>query len=70
MTQKVELLVEKKEPKFKRGQQMKNLEKIIGIDISKESVYSAKHNAKLNKFPNVTFELGEVSKMIPKILSS
>jgi hypothetical protein len=32
MTQKVELLVEKKEPKFKRGQQMKNLEKIIGIE--------------------------------------
>ena len=47
----------------------KYAEKIIGIDISKESVYSAKHNAKLNKFPNVTFELGEVSKMIPKILS-
>lgn len=45
----------------------KHAEKVIGIDINNESIYSARHNAKLNKFDNATFELGEVSKMLPKL---
>ncbi len=38
--------------------------KIVGIDISKESVYSARHNVKVNKFDNLTFELGEVKDVL------
>ncbi len=38
--------------------------KIIGIDVSKESTYSARHNKKINKFDNVTFELGEVKDVL------
>ena len=38
--------------------------KIVGIDVSKESTYSARHNAKLNKFDNLTFELGEVKDVL------
>lgn len=38
--------------------------KIVGIDISKESTYSARHNAKINKFDNLTFELGEVKDVL------
>lgn len=38
--------------------------KIIGIDISKESTYSARHNSKINKFDNVTSELGEVKDVL------
>ncbi|MCK5761831.1 MAG: 23S rRNA (uracil(1939)-C(5))-methyltransferase RlmD, partial [Candidatus Izimaplasma sp.] len=38
--------------------------KIVGIDISKESTYSARHNMKLNKFNNLTFELGEVKDVL------
>jgi len=37
---------------------------IVGIDISKESTYSARHNMKLNKFNNLTFELGEVKDVL------
>ncbi len=42
-------------------------EKVVGIDVSKESVYSALHNRKVNKFDNVNFELGEVSSVLPKL---
>ena len=38
--------------------------KIVGIDVSKESTYSARHNMKLNKFDNLTFELGEVKDVL------
>ena len=38
--------------------------KIVGIDISKESVYSARHNKKINKFDNLTFELGKVKDVL------
>ncbi len=38
--------------------------KIVGIDISKESTYSARHNMKINKFDNLTFELGEVKDVL------
>ena len=37
---------------------------IVGIDISKESTYSARHNMKINKFDNLTFELGEVKDVL------
>ncbi len=42
-------------------------EKIVGIDISKESVYSALHNRKVNKFANVDFVHGEVKSALPKL---
>lgn len=38
--------------------------KIVGIDISKESIYSARHNKKINKFDNLTFELGKVKDVL------
>jgi len=38
--------------------------RILGIDISKESTYSARHNKKVNKFDNVVFELGEVKDVL------
>jgi len=43
--------------------------RILGIDISKESTYSARHNKKVNKFDNVVFELGEVKDVLPKYYS-
>lgn len=45
-------------------------EKILGIDISKESIYSAKHNIKLNKVENVTFEEGSVEKVLSDYYSN
>ncbi|MBN2604702.1 MAG: 23S rRNA (uracil(1939)-C(5))-methyltransferase RlmD [Bacilli bacterium] len=39
-------------------------EKVIGIDIAKESVYSGIHNIKINHFKNVEFELGSVKKVL------
>lgn len=42
-------------------------EKIIGIDISKESIYSALHNKKLNKLTNVGFAQGEVKNVLPML---
>ena len=42
-------------------------EKVIGIDVSKESVYSALHNKKVNKFDNVSFELGEIKNVLPRL---
>ena len=44
-----------------------HVEKIIGIDISQESIYSALHNKKINNFDNVSFLKGEVSNALPKI---
>lgn len=41
--------------------------RVIGIDSSKESVYSALHNRKVNNFTNVDFVNGEVSTSLPKI---
>ena len=37
---------------------------MLGIDISKESIYSAKHNLKLNKVDNITFEEGAVNDIL------
>jgi len=42
-------------------------EKIIGIDVAKQSIYSAKHNIKVNKTSNVSFEEGEVKDVLPNI---
>jgi len=42
-------------------------EKVIGIDVSKESIYSALHNKKLNKLENVGFANGEVKDVLPKL---
>lgn len=40
------------------------VDKILGIDIAKESIYSAKHNLKLNKVDNITFEEGAVNDVL------
>jgi 23S rRNA (uracil-5-)-methyltransferase RumA len=40
------------------------VDKVLGIDIAKESIYSAKHNLKLNKVDNITFELGTVNNVL------
>jgi len=42
-------------------------EKVIGIDSSKESIYSALHNKKLNKMENVDFEIGETHEVLQKL---
>ena len=42
-------------------------EKVIGIDISKESIYSALHNKKLNKTENVGFAQGDVKTVLPML---
>jgi len=39
--------------------------KVLGIDINNESIYSARHNKKINKFNNVDFEIGEVKNILP-----
>jgi len=41
--------------------------KVIGIDINKESIYSARHNLKINKLSNVEFEIGEVNVVLPEL---
>lgn len=41
--------------------------KVYGIDTNKESIYSAKHNKKINKFNNVEFENGEVRHVLPNL---
>lgn len=48
----------------------KYAEKILGIDISRESIYSAKHNMKINKFVNLKFHQGEVAEVLPKYLEN
>ena len=48
----------------------KEAEKVLGIDISRESIYSAKHNAKINNFSNVKFHKGEVSFVLPKYIDN
>jgi 23S rRNA (uracil-5-)-methyltransferase RumA len=45
----------------------KDAEKVYGIDINQESIYSALHNKKINKFENTHFAKGEVSKVLPYI---
>ncbi len=42
-------------------------ERVVGVDVSKESLYSALHNKKLNKFENVNFFQGEVKNILPKL---
>ncbi len=42
---------------------------VIGIDVNKESIYSARHNKKINKLSNVEFEIGEVKDVLPRIYS-
>lgn len=41
--------------------------KVVGIDINKESIYSARHNKKLNKYDNLEFEIGEVKDILPRV---
>lgn len=43
------------------------VDKVYGIDISEESVYSALHNKKKNNFENTSFFKGEVSEILPRI---
>ena len=45
----------------------KDAEKVYGIDINQESIYSALHNKKVNKFDSTHFAKGEVSKVLPYI---
>lgn len=45
----------------------KDAGRIVGIDVSKESLYSALHNKKINKFDNVDFFQGEVKDLLPKL---
>lgn len=42
----------------------KYVDKVLGIDIAKESIYSAKHNLKLNKIDNIVFEEGAVNDVL------
>lgn len=42
-------------------------ERIVGVDVAKESLYSALHNKKLNKLDNVDFFQGEVKDILPKL---
>lgn len=42
-------------------------EHIYGIDINEESIYSALHNKKVNKFDNLSFAKGEVAQVLPYI---
>lgn len=42
-------------------------EKVIGIDSSKESIYSALHNKKANNMKNVDFEVGEIKDVLSKL---
>lgn len=46
------------------------VEKILGIDISRESIYSAKHNMKINKFDNLKFHQGEVAEVLPRYFAN
>lgn len=41
--------------------------RVIGIDMSKESIYSALHNRKVNKFTNVDFVHDEVKSALPRV---
>lgn len=41
--------------------------RVVGIDLSKESLYSALHNKKINKLENVNFFQGEVKDLLPKL---
>ncbi|WP_052609106.1 23S rRNA (uracil(1939)-C(5))-methyltransferase RlmD [Candidatus Izimaplasma bacterium HR1] len=43
------------------------VEKVYGIDVSEESIYSALHNKKANKFENTSFFKGEVANILPRI---
>jgi len=45
----------------------KNVDKVIGIDINKESIYSARHNKKINNLENVEFEIGEVKDVLSNL---
>lgn len=40
------------------------VDRVLGIDIAKESIYSAKHNLKLNKVDNIIFEEGAVNDVL------
>ena len=42
-----------------------HVEKVLGIDINKESIYSARHNKKINGFDNINYEIGEVKDILP-----
>jgi 23S rRNA (uracil-5-)-methyltransferase RumA len=43
-----------------------HVDKVLGIDIAKESIYSARHNMKINDIKNIEFEIGEVKDVLPK----
>ncbi|MEC9485695.1 MAG: 23S rRNA (uracil(1939)-C(5))-methyltransferase RlmD [Candidatus Izemoplasma sp.] len=45
----------------------KSAKKVYGIDISKESIESAKHNAKENNFEHITFHQGAMKDVLPKL---
>lgn len=45
----------------------KYAKEVVGIDLSEASIESAKQNAKLNKLSNVSFKLGKVETVLPKL---
>jgi len=46
-----------------------HVDQVLGIDISKESIYSARHNKKINGFENINYEIGEVKDVLPMFYS-
>ncbi|CAL8297031.1 unnamed protein product [Gadus morhua 'NCC'] len=48
----------------------KRVKKVIGIEMCKEAVDDAKHNAKLNGLTNVEFHCGKAEDLFPKILNA
>ncbi|XP_056447814.1 tRNA (uracil-5-)-methyltransferase homolog A-like [Gadus chalcogrammus] len=48
----------------------KRVKKVIGIEMCKEAVEDAKHNAKLNGLTNVEFHCGKAEDLFPKILNA
>lgn len=43
------------------------VKRVVGIDSSTESIYSAIHNAKKNNYKHVEFEIGETHTILPKL---
>jgi 23S rRNA (uracil-5-)-methyltransferase RumA len=44
-------------------------EKLLGIDINQESIYSARHNKKLNNYNNIQYEIGEVKDVLSRFIN-
>lgn len=42
------------------------VDNVLGIDINQQSIYSARHNKKINNFKNLNYEIGEVKDVLPR----